>query len=209
MDQFKHLQDEDLILAYIQGYDDAFKSLVERYKNYARKILKNYLLAESIQFYQSLNFDYIFYLSLYSAIYTFRFNVVPFLNYFKTLYLRDIAQAIKEHLKDENNRSLSLDNSVDNNGSTYVDFVEDYSAKKDINNQIDFEETITILSSPSEEKIPQEKYQLYRQIIILKYEGYTIREIAEKLKLQPGVIKRIIKKIQETSVIVDGTLIIK
>ena len=209
MDQFKHLKDEDLILAYIQGHDDAFISLIERYKNYARKILKNYLQAESIQFFQTINFDYVFYLSLYSAIYSFRFNVIPFLNYFKTLYLRDIALAIKEHLKDENNRALSLDNNVDDNGLTYLDFIEDYNAKKEINKHIDFEETVSILSSSGVNRIRRDKYLLYRKIIILKYQGYTIREIAENLKLQPGVIKRIIKKIQETSLLSSESLIIK
>ncbi len=209
MDQFKHLKDEDLILAYIQGHDDAFISLIERYRNYARKILKNYLQAESIQFFQTINFDYVFYLSLYSAIYSFRFNVIPFLNYFKTLYLRDIALAIKEHLKDENNRALSLDNNVDDNGLTYLDFIEDYNAKKEINKHIDFEETVSILSSSGVNRIRRDKYLLYRKIIILKYQGYTIREIAENLKLQPGVIKRIIKKIQETSLLSSESLIIK
>lgn len=209
MDQFKHLKDEDLILAYIQGHDDAFISLIERYKNYARKILKNYLQAESIQFFQTINFDYVFYLSLYSAIYSFRFNVIPFLNYFKTLYLRDIALAIKEHLKDENSRALSLDNNIDDNGLTYLDFIEDYNAKKEINKHIDFEETVSILSSSGVNRIRRDKYLLYRKIIILKYQGYTIREIAENLKLQPGVIKRIIKKIQETSLLASESLIIK
>lgn len=209
MDQFKHLKDEDLILAYIQGHDDAFISLIERYKNYARKILKNYLQAESIQFFQTINFDYVFYLSLYSAIYSFRLNVIPFLNYFKTLYLRDIALAIKEHLKDENSRALSLDNNIDDNGLTYLDFIEDYNAKKEINKHIDFEETVSILSSSGVNRIRRDKYLLYRKIIILKYQGYTIREIAENLKLQPGVIKRIIKKIQETSLLASESLIIK
>lgn len=185
------LIDEQLILIARRNYDVAFDYLSNKYLLYGRKLIGRFINQKNIKNYRNDEFLYIFYNSLGKAIKTFSSTNNTFLTYFKKVLLRDLNNATNAILVDivKLKNPVFLDYLIDND-TAIGELIEDKHvlSPKDY---VDYKDAFLRLSSKNE---TIKKHSLQKQIIILKYKGYTLKEISKKLNIDVGAVRRILLK---------------
>lgn len=122
----------------------------------------------------------------------------------KMLILR-ISTEIKTKIKDINVGLISLDKETDD-GKTYLDSIEDkkYSS---LGTEIAIKDFKYSICSPGTRKTRKESK--IRKVLMMKYVGYTDKEICEKLNITIGVLRGIYKKYNEDDKMLDFKLELK
>ncbi len=200
--------DEEMILCYRQGHTLMMSILIDKYKNYADKIIHYFLNKFSLanSFYLELSSVYI--ASIAKAMDNYQFGNILFLTFFRKVFVRDLNNEIKFIIQNKYTltSSLSLDETISDSEIPFLENLTYENSENEVKSYAFTNETTLYLSSPGKNR---KREEFIKKIILLRIEGYSYREIAKKMNVELGVIKRIFSNAKDNEIFQELTLTLK
>ena len=197
--KYKDYNDNELIYLCSENNEDAFDTIISKYKNCIRIILKEYNKKYNLIGIEMADLYQEGLLELFRAIKTFNNRMdVTFYTYANACIRKNITNAVKKTFEKKNrilNNSYSLDTIVNDTSSSYYEFFKDErnEPNKLIINNEEEKEIISVLKT----KLSKKELEIFE----LKLSGFKNGEIARLLNKDKKNIEntlfRINKKYRE------------
>ncbi len=187
------IPDEEIIIQHAYGLIDGVNYFYQKYKQYNYGVFKN-KLKESQMLIHMVDFDSMLFKSITQAINFYEFGSTPFKNYLARVFSRSLISYLRDRKKELLETALSLDEEIYNTDNLVLsDVIQSDSIVDDV-------KKITIskdyVEKFSEIFVSKDKRRDL-QILMLRMEGRTYKEISQIMNLGEKWVRQIVNKMKE------------
>lgn len=196
-----YLSDEELITMIRSGDQNAYQILFDRHMKRFHSHLAMYITNKSSNFSED-DLLVIYVSTLNSAISTYRNFIISFSSYLAQLVMHNFNNYLRSMVtsNDAMYKRISIfdSESSEEENNEYFDTISasDYN-RDEVKDFVNATDSALILSNYIDRKLPGRRSEMVKEICELKIQGYSQREIAEKLGVETSVVVRIIGKLKK------------
>lgn len=189
MNTYNELTDEELVLSIRLGEPMAYPVLTERFfgmRQYAGK----HVAPQWMEVIDPWKYNEVFFTAFLNAVETYQFRKSRLLTYYYRILAREIT-AVGERIQRERQLTCSLDEPIgpsDDEGFTLHDVIPSDETRDDPSSFFQYSESLEKLN-----RLPSKLSEHAMQVVRMRMQGFTFREICEHLHILPGKARYAIK----------------
>ena len=200
---FESASDEQLYRLAARGNQQVYNELVNRLFTCAKGIIYNVLTQNNIKGFDVKDAYCLAYQDILTTFSHYQYGR-PIRVLFRTIFVRDLLKLIDKYQQEcISMNPINLDSEISTR-STFHDIVG--SNDEDPRKNYELNQLNLILSSPSRKK---GKNSNQAAVLKLKKDGFTINEIAEKLKISVAQVRRLLEDDKEGTVLNEIKITLK
>lgn len=193
---YEHLSDEELYIMATTGERSCLEALYKRYMKKYNCIIPQCLRKNEPPI-DDEELMAIYVEAFHRCLCSYRTNIIPFDNFFATIIKRSVSNHYRKILasKEALYRKFSLSTKHDkmDDDEIYDTIINNVNNYDEVKSYVNVTESREVLNDFDVEYLSDKRLALLKNTVKLKLQGFSFREIAKKLDVDVGVIKRILK----------------